>query len=200
MTDGEITIGIDPGQKGGIAILLRRNMTTVGNGFAWELLGVHPMPLVGKEPGLDAIVEWIWRAGWLGQGSDGKNWHAWIEDAQAMRRPRPGATACPACGSLPATQGVVATATFVGGARLIEGCLRGMGIECTRIKAQEWQKIMLGPKRPRGRVPLKLASIRKARGMFPEVNFKRTARCTTYSDGMTDAALIAAYGSRMDGQ
>lgn len=177
------TIGVDPGAKGGFTIL-------GSNGACY----VFPLPLVGKEVDLDWIAEkcnqYREYVGWHG-------WHAWIEKTQAMRRPPRGATACPACGSLPATQGVVSTGTFMRGAGLVEGCLRGMGIDCTRIKAQEWQTIMLGPNRPRGRAALKAASIAKARALFPGVTFKRTSRCTTYSDGMTDSALIAACGSKM---
>ncbi len=181
-----VTIGVDPGFRGGL--------TYMRGTIEANLVAVYPMPMVGKEIDLDQIKEWTkrWILMW------GGDWHAWIEDAQAMRRPQRGATACPACGSLPGTQGVVATGTFMRGAGLVEGCLRGIGIECTRIKAQTWHKSMLGPTRPRGRAAVKAASIVRARELFPGVDFKRTARCTTYSDGMTDSALIAAHGSKMN--
>lgn len=184
----KVTIGVDVGAKGGLTFMC-------GTIEAY-LVAVYPMPMVGNEIDLGQIEARIkqWMRAWPGE------WHAWIEEAQAF----PGVMKpekCRKCGLVTQrrqSQGVVSTGTFMRGAGLVEGCLRTLGIECTLIKAQAWQKIMLGPGRPRGRVPLKLASIRKARELFPEVGFKRTSRCTTYSDGMADSALIAACGSKMN--
>lgn len=177
------TIGVDPGAAGGIAFLDPDGACHV-----------YPMPLVGKEVDLDWIKVrcngFQKFVGWSG-------WYAWIEEAQAF----PGVTKpekCHKCGLVTMrrqAQGVVSTGTFMRGAALIEGCFIGMGIECTRIKAKAWQKIMLGP--IRGRKALKVASIAKARELFPSVDFKRTPRCRTHSDGMTDSALIAVCGSRI---
>ncbi len=186
------TIGVDPGLTGGITFL-----NSDGECY------VYPMPLAGKEVDLGWIVEkcYLFRrfVGW-------EDWHAWIEKAQAF----PGVMkpeTCRKCGLVTQrrqAQGVVSTGAFMRGAGLIEGCLVGMGIECTQVDAKDWQKIMLlrnaqgalAPV-PRGRKALKAASIAKARKLFPSVDFKRTPRCKTHSDGMTDSALIAAYGSRI---
>ncbi len=189
------TIGVDPGQTGGFAYL----------GPDGECY-VYPMPLIGKEVDLESIKQWcaIYGPRFTVDYWDG--WHAWIEKAQAF----PGVMkpeTCRKCGLVTQrrqSQGVVSTGTFMRGAGLIWGCLIGMGIECTQVDAKDWQKIMLlrnaqgalAPV-PRGRKALKAASIAKARKLFPSVDFKRTPRCKTHSDGMTDSALIAAYGSRI---
>ncbi len=177
------TIGVDPGLTGGITFL-----NSDGECYA------YPMPLVGKEVDLGWIVDKCSRfrqlVGWSG-------WHAWIEKAQAF----PGVTKrelCPQCGFATErrqSQGVVSTGTSMRGAGLLEGCFSGMGIKCTRVAAKDWQRFMLGPV-PRGRKAIKAASIVEAQKLFRSVTFKRTPRCTTCSDGMTDSALIAAYGSR----
>lgn len=180
------TIGVDPGATGGIAFLSPEGGCHV-----------YPMPMVGKEVDLGWIKDRCdqYRSTEYVGGFD--NWHAWIEEAQAF----PGVTKpekCRKCGLVTMrrqAQGVVSTGTFMRAAGLIEGCFVGMGIDCTRVKAKEWQNVMLTGMR--GRSALKAASIAQARDRFPSATFKRTPRCTTYSDGMTDSALVAAYGSRI---
>ena len=180
------TIGVDPGKEGGMTIFLDDKLTSV-----------HALPFVGKDLALRDIMVWCERLN-LGHKKVGwDHWHAWIEEAQAF----PGKLKpekCRKCGLVTMrrqAQGVVSTGTFMRGAGLIEGCFIGMGIDCTRIKAKAWQKIMLTGMR--GRAALKAASIAQARQLFPSVTFKRTQRCRTYSDGMTDSALIAVCGSRI---
>ena len=182
------TIGVDPGATGGITFL-------ESDGTCY----VYPMPLIGKEVDLESIKQWcaIYGPRFTVDYWDG--WHAWIEKAQAF----PGVTKpeeCPKCGLVTMrrqSQGVVSTGTFMRGAALIEGCFVGMGIECTRVAAKDWQKGMLGLYLPRGRKAIKAKSIARARYLFPSVTFKRTPRCRMYSHGMTDSALIAEYGSRV---
>lgn len=195
------TIGVDPGAWGGFAFTRLANRAEV-----------YPMPMVGKEVNLEQIKEWTkhWILMWGGE------WHAWIEESLEVGY-KPADPACHACQgtgkvhvasfkSRPCPcrthQGLHATGRLLHSAGLVEGCLRTLGIECTRIPAPAWQSVMLGLKRAKEpiakhRAALKAASIATARRLFPDVNFKRTSRCTTFSDGMTDSALIAVCGSRM---
>jgi len=62
-----------------------------------------------------------------------------------------------------------------------------------------WQKTFwTRPKLPKGqKFDTKEASINAARRIFPGRDFFPTPRCTTPSDGITDALLLAEYGRRL---
>lgn len=69
--------------------------------------------------------------------------------------------------------------------------MESMRIPFQVVAPQTWQKRMLTFKGD-----TKAASVEVAKRMYPSFTFKRTPRCTTYHDGMADAALIATYGWR----
>jgi len=71
----------------------------------------------------------------------------------------------------------------------ITGLVIGLGIELLYIHPKKWQAAML-PKNE----DTKLASIKTAKLLFPDTSLRRTPRCTTDCDGLSDSLLIAEYG------
>lgn len=79
------------------------------------------------------------------------------------------------------------------GYALWRGMLTAMSIPYECVPAKTWQKVMLAG------IPgdnTKQRSIVAAQRTWLDVDWKRTPRCTTAHDGMTDSALIAEYGRR----
>ena len=155
-------IGIDPGLRGGIA-LIQDNKKIV----------VIPMPLIGPK---DYDVQ-IMSSIFLVMKESGIPILATIEKQQAM----PG-------------QGLSSTLKTGIGFGLLIGLLTALEIPFQVIPPQKWQKnLFVG-------LPVKQDTKDKsaiiAKRLFPGVDFKRTDRCTTLSDGLTDAACIAEYGRR----
>lgn len=83
-------------------------------------------------------------------------------------------------------QGVVAMFTFGEGFGKIKGILEAFGIEYELVTPQKWKNYFQIKAD-------KQTSIRKAKFLFPDVNFKRTPKCRTDSDGLAEALLIADY-------
>lgn len=81
---------------------------------------------------------------------------------------------------------------------MLKECLRLHGVGVVIVEPQKWKKAMgaLAPPKSTPKVR-KLASINAARMLFPNVDLRRSARCTTLSDGFADALLIAEYGRRI---
>lgn len=116
-----------------------------------------------------------------------------------------------------------AKSTFEFGKNLGEwiGLMTGLGIPYQLVPPATWQKVMMPgkPRRPPKQQPYEVGSggpvpnrekqlaehRRKvkahaysvARGLWPDHDFKRTARCRGPHDGCVDAALLAEYGRRM---
>lgn len=195
-----VTIGVDPGARGGFAFTRPTN---------W--VEVYPMPMVGKEVNLEQIKEWTkhWILMWGGE------WHAWIEESLEVGY-KPADPVCRICQgngkvymasfrSRPCPcrtrQGLRATARLLRSAGLVEGCLRALGIECTRISAPAWQSVALGLRRTKQpikerRAALKAASIKMAKIRFPGICLRRTDRSRVDDHNLADAANIAWVGSR----
>lgn len=70
-------------------------------------------------------------------------------------------------------------------------CISGvLQLPLVPIPPQQWQKVML-----RGMfADTKTNSIARAKQLFPAVCLRKSLRCTTDCDGMSDALLIATYG------
>jgi crossover junction endodeoxyribonuclease RuvC len=151
----KIYIGIDPGQKGGIA-------TIQDSGFVESII-VNPLTNHRLNHELNACksivtfgfneiictVEKLW--GFPGQSSK-TTW------AQAENY------------------------------GIIKGVLIANNIDFNLVAANTWKRHygLIGKD--------KQASIDKCKELFPDVNLRRTARCTTDSDGMAEAVLIAQFG------
>ena len=107
-----------------------------------------------------------------------KGWHpqiAYVERVHAMPK-----------------QGVTSSFRFGEVAGIIRGVIVALGIPLTYCTPQEWQKEMLAgaAKGDKG------VAMRRAVELWPDVDFKATARCKLPHSGMCDAALIAEFGRR----
>lgn len=78
----------------------------------------------------------------------------------------------------------------------IEALCYCLGLPSTAVSPKDWQREMLAGMNTTDRKGRKLASIARAKQLFPGVSLRPTERCTKDSDGMADALLIAEYGRR----
>lgn len=78
----------------------------------------------------------------------------------------------------------------------VVGIVSTMGFRLYEVHPKAWQAVMYKgePKREKK----KDTSAIVAQRLFPDIDFKRTPRCTKAHDGFTDAILIAEYGRRMN--
>ena len=76
--------------------------------------------------------------------------------------------------------------TFGEGYGRILGILEAFDLKYELVTPQAWKKFFEV-------TADKKTSIRKAKFLFPEVDFRRTPRCRTDSDGLAEALLIANY-------
>jgi Holliday junction resolvasome RuvABC endonuclease subunit len=90
-------------------------------------------------------------------------------------------------------QGVSSTFTIGQGFGQLEGICAGLNLPYTIVMPREWQKEMFKGL-PKGKP--KDHSKLIAQQLFPDITFKKSARCTKIHDGMTDAILIAEYARR----
>lgn len=161
-------IGLDPGLDGGCTVIV-----------ADRRLFVCAMPVIGtgrREYDETAMRRWLEdpTGGWIGGGVRITN--AFIEKQQPM--PKNGSQAA-------FSQGV--------GYALWRGMLTAMRIPYECVPAKAWQKEMLVG------IPgddTKQRSIVAAQRAWPVIDWRKSTRCTTAHDGMTDSALIAEYGRR----
>lgn len=86
-------------------------------------------------------------------------------------------------------QGVTSMFSFGENFGFIQGLLWANGIPYELVTPQKWKKEF-------GCTTDKNTSIAVAKRLYPNVSFKRTERCTTDSDGMAEALLMATYGMR----
>lgn len=137
-------------------------------------LTIEPMPTVGqkrREIDAPAVCRWL-------RTLQAEGWkpEVWIEDVAA--RPK---------------QGVTSMYRFGEGAGVIKGICAALGLPLRTVAPQKWQRSVIG-KFPKGES--KGYAARTAARLFPEVDFRKSERCTNQHEGMVDAALIAYYGSR----
>lgn len=71
--------------------------------------------------------------------------------------------------------------------------LTGMSIPHQLVRPQEWQKVMLAGT---SGTDTKQKSIIAAQRLFPGQSLKRTEKCRKSDAGMSDALLLCAYGMR----
>ena len=200
----KVTIGIDPGKEGAFFIL-----------FPCGSYDLMLMPVTGKEINVETLRDLL-NGHREDEGQDDfDNWHAWIEESCEVGY-KPADERCHACNgggrvhikdgrtrpcSCRTRQGLRATSRLLHGAGLVEGCLRTLGIKCTRISAPAWQSVALGLRRTKQpikerRAALKAASIKMAKIRFPSICLRRTDRSRVDDHNLADAANIAWVGSR----
>ena len=153
-----IWIGIDPGQKGGYAVIAKTETGQAVFAYPWDdsFFAIEMALLMQmKEHGIVAAVEKV--------GA------------------RPG-------------QGTVSMFNFGKSAGYIEGVLAALGIPYQLVPPNKWKKefSLIGKD--------KQASIVTCRKLFPELDLKRTERCSTDSDGKAEATLLAEYARRHFGE
>ena len=86
-------------------------------------------------------------------------------------------------------QGVVSMFNFGKSAGFIEGVLSAYGIPYQLVPPQKWKKeFSLSTDKNK--------SIDVCKKLFPKASLRRTERCTTDSDGMAEALLMAEYAKR----
>ena len=168
--NNKIIIGIDPGLKGGIAFL-----EETGN-----LINIACMPIMihGRRNTVDINALSI-----LLESYEKDRTTVVVEAAQKFSA---GTNAL--------------TSTWFGFGR-ITAMLELMKMRHEIIKTPiTWQKTFwTKPKMPKGtKFDTKAASIAAAKRLFPAHDFLPTQRCSKPSDGLTDAALIAEYGRRLN--
>lgn len=76
----------------------------------------------------------------------------------------------------------------------LEGVLTSLDMKYELITPQAWCKVMHEGVRPMPNVKAKSKIV--VQELFPDIDLKRTPRCTTIHDGMMDALLITEYGRR----
>ena len=91
-------------------------------------------------------------------------------------------------GAMPG-QGVTSMFNFGKSAGFIEGALRACGVSYQLVTPQTWKKeYALNNSKQK--------SIDVCKRLFPNVNLRRTERCTKDHDGMAEALLMAEYARR----
>lgn len=140
-----IFIGIDPGLKGGIAL--------IGEGIS-----VYPY----DNATLLEVCEML----------HGTDCICCLEQVHSMPK-----------------QGVSSTFKFGVGYGYIKGVLEAFRIPYQEMPPQRWKKeFSLNTDKQK--------SIEVCKRLFPSVSLKRTERCTTDSDGIAEALLMAEYARR----
>lgn len=170
-------IGIDPGAKGGIAIIEDNKLT------------LHVIPTIKNEIDDDLIDKILFE---LRYGDDGEVYDCMcvLEDVHAV--PKSGAAANFKFG-------------LING--ILRGLLTANRIPFIKVAPKEWQKeawrgvspikINTGEKlksgEPKYKIDTKATSLIAAKRLFPNETFLATERSKVPHDGLVDAALMAFY-------
>jgi len=160
-------IGIDPGAKGGLAMI----------SASGAVLNLRPTPTIAGKFNVrlfaQALKEMEAHAAQHGEGID----LVIIEQVGAM----PG-------------NGVTAMFSFGYGAGAIEGILSSFQWPYQLVRPQLWQKdFHVGTS---AKLDAKARSILAAQRLFPKESFLASSRSTKPHDGIIDAALMAEFGRR----
>lgn len=156
------------------------------------------MRTLGIDPGLDGGLALLSDDGLLVEvmptvkDAKGKRTVDGAELARLIRGWSPAWAIVEKVGARP-KQGVCSMFSFGHGLGVVHGVLLSLGIPINQIEPRTWQKLMfrmgcnasMGPKEK---------ALEVARGYFPAVCFRATARSKKSHDGMIDAALLAQYG------
>lgn len=103
--------------------------------------------------------------------------HVYIEKAQPMPK-----------------QGVVGVFTYGKGYGELLGVIKASQVPFTEVRPQTWKRVVLADMDRSD----KQSSIRRAKQLFPRIDFRATERCRKEHDGMAEAALIAWYGLNLN--
>lgn len=151
------------------------------------IIGIDP----GKDGGVAVISEWgVVRARVL-PSDIGE-----LRDIISHEAPAPNKIAPPCMVYLESVhampkQGVRSVWTFAQGFGEIIGMLIALGIPYQLVTPQRWKKVVLEGLPWKGN---KNCSIDYVRAKYPDLDLKRTPRCTKYHDGMADAVCLAEFG------
>jgi hypothetical protein len=155
---------------------------------------------IGIDPGKSGAYAFIT------ESNDGvsQETHPWDEDGfiSAMKdiaeRAQASDTKVMAClekvGATP-QMGVTSSFSFGRSSGFIEGVLMTLHIPYQKITPQAWKKEhgLIVSKAKLGDSAKKALSISTCKKLFPYTSLKKTERCTTDSDGMAEALLMAEY-------
>ena len=162
-------IGIDPGLKGGIAVVDIQG-----------LVSCFVMPVLANSKGKDQLNEYALRDVLVAASTKAAfgddRLHIFIEKQQTMHK-----------------QGVTSGGTTMYGFGFLVGLCVGGRRPHTIVRAKEWQKEMF---KGLPKADPKVSSAIAAQRLYPEQNFKTKPSNKKLHDGLTDAALIATYGWR----
>ena len=90
-------------------------------------------------------------------------------------------------------QGVTSMFNFGKGYGEIRATLKLTMDRVVDVEPRTWQKYLFGTGKHE-----KAASIALAKELYPNIDLRRTPRCTSDSDGMAEAVLIAHYGTLIE--
>ena len=127
-----------------------------------------------------------------------------LDDIEGLRQMLSSMTGtdCVACiEHVGALKGAGSTTTFQFGRNVgtVIGMLTAYGIAYCEVTPQKWQREMWEPQdrvSVEGKVHTKMTSIRAARRLHPDCDFRRTPKCIKPDDNKVDATLICDYAKR----
>ena len=166
-----IIVGVDPGQKGGLAIM--KDGACTG----------HPMPLAGKEVDARAVTDLLMREHEMVR-DEVANQHFYVSPADNILVVVEKVHAMP-------KQGVSSTFKFGLNYGRILGAIEALGLRYELVTPQAWKKAILA-----GTDKGKTAAVEFVHRRYPSVNLM-PGRMRTHHDGIADAVCLAEYGRLM---
>lgn len=160
-----LVLGVDPGISGGLSCIFPEGRVETA---VMPTFSKAEAKVWGSRIDFHRVVQILKE--WLKAGGKA---HAYIERSQAMPK-----------------QGVVSVFNYgvtFGGLLCVFQALR---IPYTLVRPHVWKKVLLGAGNTEG----KASAIALVKELYPTVNLRRTARCSTDHDGMADAVCVATYG------
>lgn len=120
-------IGIDPGGSG--ALVLLHNNGAIADALLMPTIKVGTKTRVNGA----AVAAWVreWIEAFHGEGKSPRDFHAYLENVNAMPSGPPGAKR---------TMGTASAFNFGHAAGLVEGVITGAGIPLTLVTPQAWKK------------------------------------------------------------